>query len=99
VTDTSELGKMLAVQKDSQTIGEFLEWATSEGGYNFTKTVTVKAEGYSLIKDETYEYDTEVERPVKIEEALAHFFGIDLKKAEAEKRAVLDEVRAKQSGS
>jgi hypothetical protein len=98
VTDTSELGKMMAVQEDSQTIGEFLEWA-EQNGYHFTKTVKVKAEGYSLIRDETYEYDREIELPVKIEEALAHFFGIDLKKVDAERRAVLDEVRAKQSGS
>ena len=91
--ETPELDKMSKVQDDSQVIGEFLEWATSSG-YNFTQTKTVKAEGYSLNKDETYEYDKEIEAPVNIEKVLAEFFEIDLDKANAEREAVFAAIRA-----
>lgn len=94
MTDTPELDKMRAVHKDSQTIGEFLEWATSEGGYHFTKTRTVVVEGYSLTKDETYEYDKDIEAPVNIEKVLAEFFEIDLDKANAEREAAFAQLRA-----
>lgn len=96
MSDTPELDKLSKIDEtgDNDTIGAFLEWATSEGGYNFTKTETVMAEGYSLIKDETYEYETQVEVPVSIEDALAHYFGIDVDKVRAEREAVYAKVRA-----
>ena len=96
MSETPEIDKLSKINEsgDNQTIGEFLEWATSEGGYNFTQTKTVMAEGYSLVKDETYEYETTVEVPVSIEEALARFFGVDMDKVRAEREAVYAKVRA-----
>lgn len=92
--DTPELNKRLAVRKESQIIGEFLEWATSNG-YHFTKTVILTAESPSLFSDKVHEYDVPHERPVAIEDALADYFEIDLDKVEQEQRALLVEVRAK----
>lgn len=92
MSETSELDKMLAVQADSQIIGEFLEWA-QYNGYHFTKTQTVKAEGHHLFTNKSYEYDRDIEVPVGIEEALAHYYEIDLDKARAEQDAVYARLR------
>lgn len=82
MSDTPELDKISANRGDSQTIGEFLEWATTEGGFNFTKTFE---SGEMNLFGEKLTNDV----PVRIEDALADFFGIDLKKAEEERRALL----------
>lgn len=82
MSNTPELDKISANRGDSQTIGEFLEWATTEGGFNFTKTFEsgeMNLFGEKLTRDV----------PVRIEDALADFFGVDLKKAEEERRTLL----------
>ena len=78
---TPTLDKMKSVKDNSQAIGEFLEWL--EG-----KKYCVAHYDDSIIgRDEL--------SPVTgtTEELLAKFFDIDLKKAEEEKRAVLEYVR------
>ncbi len=76
-----EIEKMKAVQEQSHAIGEFLDNC-----------------GYALCKLESHgrtfggtEY---VVTHKSIEEILADYFHIDLKKVEAEKRQLLESVRA-----
>jgi len=75
---TPELEKMKAIQPKSQMIGEFLEWLTGEKGVTLAK------------------YDNH-DRLMPVydhaEKLLAEFFGINLVKAEKEKRMILENVR------
>lgn len=71
---TPELDKMLAVKDQSQTIGEFLDWLTEVKGY---------------VLAEYDENDRLYPKYSSIETLLAEFFGIDLKKIEEERRAIL----------
>jgi len=73
-----ECDKMKAVQKQSQAIGEFLEWLLCEKNLQLCEWDGL----YKMIPDHT-----------PTEELLAEFFGIDLKKVEQEKRAILDFMR------
>lgn len=74
---SSEIEKVRAVRERSQTIGAFLEWLQS-------KEYVIASWGAD---DKLY--------PVRdsIEQLLAQYFDIDLKKLEKEKRALLDEIR------
>jgi len=78
-TPYPEHEKLQAISDQSQAIGEFLE----AGGGN----------GYRLC-----EWNEELDEffPVTrtTQQVLAHYFGIDLDRLEAEKRAMLDEMRA-----
>jgi hypothetical protein len=71
------LDKMQAVQKESQAIGEFLEWLQDRG------TSLGYWHGDDYIP---YRYGT-------IEDLLADYFEIDLNQVEREKRAELAELR------
>ena len=102
---TPECDKMLAVQEKSQAIGEFLEWLQSgevEQNLPMKRSIFLAAyrvkcedrhgemleEGDWTLSDvyiDPYTYSTE--------RLLAEFFGIDLEKAEKEKRALLEEMR------
>lgn len=93
---TPELDKMAAARENSQTIGEFLEWAECNG-YHFTKTRMYTETGTALHNGETYEYEVPVEVPAGIEEALADYFEIDLDKARAEREAAYARLREGQS--
>lgn len=76
----SELDKMHAITRQSQPIGEFLDWLSYKGivlakykeGWNFPWPVHTS-----------------------IEELLAEHFEIDLNKVEQERRALLDYFRAR----
>lgn len=96
MNDTPELDKLAKINEtgDNQTIGEFLEWATGEGGYNFTQTRTVTVEDEEFFSGKPYTYEKDVEVPVSIEDALAHYFGIGMDKVHAEREAVYAEVHA-----
>ena len=76
----SELAKMLAVQDQSQVIGEFIDWLSSKG-------MTICSSNGGLRGT--------LFHPVAIptEELLAQHFGIDLQAAEAERRAILADLR------
>lgn len=75
--DTSELEKLSAVVDKSHQIGEFLEWCGEQG--------------YSLC---TWSEDDELIPTHKtIEQLLADFFEIDLKKVEEQRSALLDSLR------
>lgn len=74
MSEYPELDKMLVVQKESQTIGDFLLDSK-----------------YVLAEWKVDEHGEDVLMPVfeSIEKVLAAYFGIDLQKAEAEKRQIL----------
>lgn len=86
MTDYPELEKIQAVREESQKIGEFLEWLSGEG---------LQIAEYAEDEDEdgddprlTLHYESR-------ESLLAKFFGIDLQKAEQERRAILEELQKK----
>ena len=76
---TPTLDAMLKVKPQSQAIGQFLDWLSSQ------KELTV------------CQYDDATERywPARfsIEEIIAEHLGINLKKAEKEKLALLESIR------
>jgi hypothetical protein len=81
---TPECDKMLAVKDKSQVIGEFIEWLESK-------------KELSLCRYEDSEFGDGVYFPYYMgtEELLAEFFGIDLDKAEKEKKEILKALRSK----
>lgn len=81
----SELKKISAVKEKSQAIGEFLEWARSEGFF--------LASWQHFGNPEPEGYDRLVASNKTTNQWLAEFFEIDLKKAEEERQALLDEIR------
>jgi hypothetical protein len=72
-----EHAKLAEVTDRSQTIGEFLEWLGDMHQIRLAK----------YLKDDL------VLLNIPVQDLLAMFFGIDLKKLEAEKRAMLEELR------
>jgi hypothetical protein len=73
---------MEAIMNESQRIGEFVDWLQEKGIYLCE---------YRSYTDSSI---VELDRTRKnIQDLLAEFFGIDLDKIEAEKRAMLDEIR------
>ncbi len=72
---TPELDKMLAVKDKSQVIGEFLDWLQHDKKIALAHCEDGEDELYMV-------YDS-------IETLLAEYFGIDLKKIEEERRAIL----------
>ena len=71
--------KMMKISDESQAIGQFIDWLEDEEDL------------YLMRRDEfgDYAYRTE-----GIEQLLAKYFGIDLSKIEAEKRDMLQSMRA-----
>lgn len=74
---TPECDRMLAVAKESQAVGSFIDWMRGEG-WGFGR---VHDEG---THDPYWEWD-----PRSIEQMLADFYQIDLTKVEQERRAIL----------
>lgn len=85
----SELEKISAVKEKSQAIGEFLEWARSEGFF--------LASWQHFGNPEPEGYDRLVASNKTTNQWLAEYFEIDLNKAEEERQALLDEVRAREA--
>ena len=99
--------KLAKIKDQSQAIGDFLEWLrTGEAdptGFDrsiFLATHEVITEEYSatgewhdLPKDKWYVGDRLVLFRYNMEELLARYFGIDLKKLEEEKKQMLEELR------
>ena len=76
---TPELNRMADFRVESQAIGDFLAWLQTEKKIKFAK------------------YYGERLAPVQVpvEDTLAEFFEIDLKKVEKERQALLDFIRKK----
>ena len=82
--------KMKANKGASQCIGAFLDWLQNEKRYTiceYLDSEEIDERGYDDV-EEGY-----LSIPKSIEEFLADYFDIDLKKIEKEKRAMLDELR------
>jgi hypothetical protein len=77
--------KLKAIQERSQAIGEFIEWLPQS-----KKKIHLAV--YPEDDSEVPEYCL-LAAHVDINELLAEFYGINLKKIETEKRAMLDEMR------
>ncbi len=77
----SELAMMLAFHGQSQVIGEFIDWLSSKGMTICSPTGGLKGTLFHPVGTPT-------------EELLAQHFGIDLQAAEAERRAILADLRA-----
>jgi len=79
-----ECDKMLKVAQDSHKLGEFIDW--------------LNGQEITLCTWDSYneQYVNCHENP---ENLLARYFGIDLKKVEQEKRALLDVIRSQGSPS
>ena len=105
---TPELDKMLGVNRQSQAIGEFLDWLGTKGitlmTYQeiFEDREQLDALGYNKIDQSTGEVLMNLNvcvfkghTPVgaSIEKLLAQHFEIDLDKCEEERRAILDALR------
>lgn len=87
--------KMHAVKSRSQSIGEFLEWLRSEKGYVICERLRT-SDGDEEEEDDDADYEL-VPANLGITKLLAEFFKIDLEKIEAEKRQMLDQLRAANS--
>lgn len=72
-----ECKKLLAIKDKSQTIGEFLDWLTTEKGYSICRSFNTDFISVSL----------------PIHSLLAEFFDIDLKEVEKEQQQILEEHR------
>ena len=70
--------KLKKVQKESQAIGEFIEWMQSDQGYTVCENPT--GEEFFPVR-------------FNIQEILAKFYGINLNKLEEEKRHMLTYIR------
>jgi len=77
-TKYQEHEKLSKVSKESQAIGEFLDWLQTEKGYTV---------------GEYNKFDELRPVRFNIQDILAEFYSIDLNKLEAEKRAMLDLLR------
>ena len=80
---TPELKKLAKVAPDSQKIGEFLEWLSSK---------EIVLADWDDRDGELFQIDQ------TREQLLACYFCIDLVKAEKERHAILDDIRAKNRG-
>ena len=77
-----ECEKIAAVQEKSRELTNFVDW--------------LREHGYSICEEVTYGDQEEwvtTRRP--FEQLFADYFGIDLKKVEEERRALLEEIRRK----
>jgi len=102
--ETPELEKMSAVKNESQKIGEFLDWLESKKKVALCLRHT-HDDGCYLGHDDDgneqmeplplcgYENGSLMPFFYTINELLAEFFEIDLKKVEEERRALLDAIR------
>jgi len=93
--EAPECEKMQAVQGKSQAIGEFLDWLTS------TKGVSLMVDYTPTDDEEDAEgmpYPDYVPLRMGTEKLLAEFFGIDLKKVEEERQAMLAQLRGDNNG-
>ena len=81
-----ECEKMAAVQEKSRELTNFVDWLRDD-------------QGYAICEEKTYDdtYPKEQWYPLRksFEQLFADYFGIDLKKVEEERRALLEEIRRK----
>lgn len=79
--ETPECEKLQSVSDTSQEIGAFLDWLQQEKGCVFSRYVG---------SNDRLVVDTDLENKERL---LAEYFNIDLDKVEAERRALIKELR------
>lgn len=86
-----ECEKMLAVSKESQSIGSFLDWLHNEKEIHLCtyeeNDIIVDDEGFEELAEGFYGVNK------SINTLLAEYFEVDLVKAEEEKRAILKDFK------
>ncbi|KKK62216.1 hypothetical protein LCGC14_3006550 [marine sediment metagenome] len=82
---TPNCDKMLAVQKESSALTDFVDWLNQEKGYHICEWVEI--EGYANPQLQYASYGG-------YSRLFADFFGIDYGELEREKRSILDYIRA-----
>lgn len=88
--ETPELNKMQANRDKSQPIGGFLDWPRNEQDIS----LCVFDEDNPAYDDDDNEIAVYHSVNKTTEQLLADYFGINLNKAEKERQALLDEIRA-----
>ncbi len=89
VLQLPEHNKLDKVRDKSQAIGEFIEWLRETKKVHLCKWNTYEEPNWDEKEPDGYlDYVT-----TPIEELLAEFFEVDLKKLEQEKQAILDEIQ------
>jgi len=78
---TPELDKMKAVRNQSQCIGAFLDWLFNEKRQMICE---ISPDGVDWLPTDNQD----------IQKILAEYFGIDLQKVEAERRAILERLQS-----
>jgi len=99
MTTYPEHEKMQAVQEKSQACGEFVEWFQQRGIH--LAEYTTFTHTYKALNGQTREIKR-VELALSrrlLQDLLAEFFGIDLQRLEAEKRAMLAAARLERGGA
>lgn len=95
MTDYPEHEKLELIMHESQAIGEFLEWLTSEKGYVLAErhkhTADCRGDDKILGCGATQNELLTVVEPVR--KLLAEYFGIDENRLEEEKRKLLESLR------
>jgi hypothetical protein len=94
---TPEHDKLSAIKDQSQAAGEFLDWLTSERGIILAENHQHSPACYGNDNHLHCGYSTGDFAPVRcsLQSLLAGFYQIDLDKIEAEKAAILEEIRSK----
>jgi hypothetical protein len=97
-TEYPECEKMKAVHEKSQAVGEFLEWLLDGKGFNLTQIHRHTDDCYDNDGEKTCDMIDGQYYPAQyhIENLLAEYYDIDLKKVDAEKDQMLKEFRKNQ---
>jgi hypothetical protein len=77
-----ECEKLAAVSKESNKIGEFLEWLTDDNGVTFARW----DDNHERWECHSFDY-------LSINQLLAEYYDIDLDKVEDERRVLLEWIR------
>jgi len=87
--------KLQAVHDKSQEMGSFIEWLRNTKKFVFAQWLDVEYEDEDPFtgKKSKHTNNELVPQALHIEETLAEYFGIDLKKLEQEKQTMLEEMR------
>ena len=95
MTDYPEHEKLKAIKDKSQEIGSFIEWLQVSRQIIFARYEDVEYTVDDLFSDKGNKVKINELVPfhIPIEQTLAEYFGINLKKLEEEKRQMLDDIR------
>lgn len=90
--DTSECDRWSLVSDKAHTLNEFLEWLDGKG-YFLARNVTYSAEKGACIG---MYGDRKIDNvPEKTDDLVYEFFGIDVKKLDAERHQILKDAQAR----